>query len=291
MISSFRASAMRITLGAFPAFSRRSANAASTAPSSPAAYAPRYNTRRTADRPPPIKRFPFQRPLSRFTGATPTKAATCSREMVPNSGNSANSVRLVTDRDARDRLQQLHLWPSRPTRLDRRRQFPVGLPDLLVQHPQDRLVTPTHRPIRRRQPVRSIVRISINWFRRATNACNSWASAPANGRTGGRTRSANCANTSASNSSVLARRPNAPAKSRTCLGLTRLTGRPFREGRDHRAFVPPVASMTTSVGANGSNHATSAAIPSGVLSKRRAAPSGRRCVSSDPLETSMPTNR
>src|SRR5438552_1188655 len=55
-----------------------------------------YSTARTAARPPQQVRAPRRVPLSRFSGATPTKAAICLRSSVPNSGRSASRVRLNT---------------------------------------------------------------------------------------------------------------------------------------------------------------------------------------------------
>lgn len=42
-----------------------------------------YKTLRTSERPPQIWRFPCNRPLSQLKGATPTKAATFLRSIVP----------------------------------------------------------------------------------------------------------------------------------------------------------------------------------------------------------------
>jgi hypothetical protein len=51
-----------------------------------------YKTERTSARPPQTDRFPLYWPLSRLSGATPTKWATSRRFSDPSSGNPASSV-------------------------------------------------------------------------------------------------------------------------------------------------------------------------------------------------------
>src|SRR5579883_1549319 len=55
-----------------------------------------YRADRTPARPPAIARAPDHRPLSRATGATPTRAAIRFRDRVPSSGSSVSRVRLTT---------------------------------------------------------------------------------------------------------------------------------------------------------------------------------------------------
>lgn len=52
--------------------------------------------RRTGARPPQTRRLPLSVPLSRASGATPTRAAICLRGSVPSSGSSPMRVRLRT---------------------------------------------------------------------------------------------------------------------------------------------------------------------------------------------------
>ncbi len=72
----------------------------------------------------------------------------------------------------------------------------------------------------------SAVSISTSCRRRARIAASAWVCSSGRGRGSGRMTSAKCANVWASNASVLASRPVALAKSRTCRGLTTTTGTP-----------------------------------------------------------------
>ena len=96
MMSSFRASAMRITLGPSrplqPLRERLQHRVALLRRVRPQVQQLRTAAPTARDR----SACPLHSPLSRFTGATPASAATCSRVSVPNSGMSANSVRLTT---------------------------------------------------------------------------------------------------------------------------------------------------------------------------------------------------
>ncbi len=55
-----------------------------------------YNTRRTYERPPDVRRWPDDFPESLFSGATPTSLAISPRLSFPNSGNLARIVLMVT---------------------------------------------------------------------------------------------------------------------------------------------------------------------------------------------------
>ena len=82
------------------------------------------------------------------------------------------------------------------------------------------------RPVASGKRMRSAVSMSTSCRRRVTRAARACGPRRASGRGSGRTRSANRAKTWASSASVFARRPSARAKSRTCRGLTSVTGRP-----------------------------------------------------------------
>ena len=75
-----------------------------------------YNAFRTAGRPPQIRRRPRNWPLSQLNGATPTKAAIARRSSVPNSGNSASSVRAVI-RPMLGTLRRRSSWARQIARL------------------------------------------------------------------------------------------------------------------------------------------------------------------------------
>ena len=77
----------------FPAFTIRAWKLEMTGLHRMADMVAMYNTALTAARPPPIILLPWRLPLSQLIGATPIKADTCFRLIVPSSGNWANSVR------------------------------------------------------------------------------------------------------------------------------------------------------------------------------------------------------
>lgn len=73
---------------------------------------------------------------------------------------------------------------------------------------------------------RSATTMAMIWRRRASRAPRCSLAASGSGRNPGRVAAAKWAITAASIGSVLARRPSARAKSRTCAGLTTTTGSP-----------------------------------------------------------------
>ena len=91
---------------------------------------------------------------------------------------------------------------------------------------------------------------------------SSWVSASRNGRSGGRTAWAKCANTWASRASVLANLPVALAKSRTCRGLTTTTEKAAAVSEATTdTSNPPVASSTTAAGPRDCNRDARSLIP------------------------------
>jgi hypothetical protein len=80
-------------LAALPAARSRSRNARSGGLYRAADNAALYRALRTPARHPPTDRRPRRVPLSRATGASPTRAVTCLPGRVPSSGSSASSVR------------------------------------------------------------------------------------------------------------------------------------------------------------------------------------------------------
>ena len=75
MVNNFLMQATMMTLGGFPAFLRRSANALIVSLQRIAETAAIYKTARISARPPQMKRLPRCLPLSLASGATPVKAA------------------------------------------------------------------------------------------------------------------------------------------------------------------------------------------------------------------------
>src|SRR5215211_782546 len=174
-----------------------------------------YSTLRTDVLPPAIVLRPHIRPESRLIGATPTRAASWCRPMVPNSGTSARRVRAVTSpmpgtdfRSAsasRQTGEVLIAWPmswsTAASSFCRKRTWRSSLfaRCLSTTWPR-RLVS---------MPI-----ISMIWRRLPTSSARWLLSGSGRGRACGLTRSAKRAITSASSVSVLARRPMALAKSR-----------------------------------------------------------------------------
>ena len=72
-----------------------------------------YSVWRTVGRPPAIVRWPRQGPLSRLSGATPTRAAIWRRSRRPSSGSSAISVRAMIGRCRAPRSAGLGRAPGR----------------------------------------------------------------------------------------------------------------------------------------------------------------------------------
>ncbi len=93
--SSLRATAISATCFGLPTASRRARKAASWGSQRTAARAARYNALRTRGRPPAILRRARNCPLSRASGARPTKAAACLPLSCPNSGRSATKAQEV----------------------------------------------------------------------------------------------------------------------------------------------------------------------------------------------------
>src|SRR3954469_2215628 len=90
-----------------------------------------YSTLRTEVLPPAMVLRPRIRPESRLIGATPTRAASWWRPMVPNSGSSARRVRAVTSPMPGTDFR-LGLAPNRRG-LDRLADVAVDLGELFVQ--------------------------------------------------------------------------------------------------------------------------------------------------------------
>lgn len=95
MVRSLRATAMIATSLGFPAARSLSRNRLSSGLKRAATIAPMNRTRRTLDRPPPMKLLPRHWPDCRVHGARPARAAICRRSSDPSSGSSAISVRAI----------------------------------------------------------------------------------------------------------------------------------------------------------------------------------------------------
>ena len=229
-------------------------------------------------------------PLSRLNGARPASAAICLRLSIPSSGRCTSSVLEST----------LPTPGTERSNSSRSRQRGVS---------RIKLASSSSKPARRFSNHRmcssilrcktfgallrrffSAVNISTNWRRRVTSASSAWACSVGNGRAAGRTASPKRASTSASRRSVLASRPVARAKSRTCLGLTIATAIPVAASALATGVSkPPVASrMTRSAGASCLSNCW---IPTSSLATEKATPADPMNTSSATLATSIPTNR
>ena len=253
------------------------------------AAAPRCSTptHRRA-RPPAMNRFPFQRPLSRFTGATPTKAAATSL-----AGQRAQLRQVRQQRPARPPgpipgidCNNLRPWPSTPD--SPRSPGPTPRPPSRSPSPERRRIASMLRRTERPAVVQPVRLHRASRLRTGCvgppAACNSWVWAPASwaapvvahplGEFGQRTW--------ASNASVLgasAQRPRqeVPLPAWGSPGSPEGLQSKSRDGGSAR--YPPVASITMSVGANGSSHAIRAVMPAGdVVEPGVRCLSGPRCV-------------
>ena len=123
-----------------------------------------------------------------------------------------------------------------------------------------------------------------------TRSLSSASSSLGRGLGSGLTPSAKRASTSASMASVLARRPRAFAKSRTCRGFTTDAAKPSScSMRAARSSRPPVASSTTRSGRTRFSMDDSSPTPATRFENRNASPAGRTKTSSQSPDTSIPT--
>ena len=250
-----------------------------------------YKTERIAARPPQIIRFPRNKPLSRFKGATPTSAAISLRFRVPSSGRLDKSVMESTG-PTPGALRKISSF-SRQTGLFLRR-FCKSL-SILFRHFSNQAILVwmslrVHRGAEVNRFFSTVIMPTI-WRRRVINAANFWASWSLRGRNSGRTASPNLAIRWASITSVLASLPVALAKSRICRGLMTTTGKPLSANIATAAVSnPPVASRTTRFGKNCFTKSTTHDMPSSLLEKLINSPVGLTATSNFFLETSIPMN-
>jgi hypothetical protein len=140
-------------------------------------------------------------------------------------------------------------------------------------------------------PIQLAVTIWTSCCRRFTNAFKARVSGSASRVGGGFITSAKCASTSASITSVLARRPLARAKLWTCRGFSKATAIFFVSSRSNAAIsYPPLASKTTSSGFERSSIRIRRAIPGRSLETCARFPLGLKATSKQSRETSIPTN-
>ena len=202
-----------------------------------------YNAVLTRDLPPQMQRCPLNAPLSRLKGATPTSAAICRRLSLPSSGSNASMVLARTGpapgtpwmSSLFSRHSGRHcmaLFRSRSTSFRHRsRKAITAWMFSLTCSPADL------------SRFRSAVIISTSCRWRFKSASSSRVFSSRTVRGSGRTDCAYRAITNASMLSVLARRPRALAKARTCRGLTTASGNPApastcskRRSRPTRSF-------------------------------------------------------
>ena len=250
-----------------------------------------YKTERMLARPPQIFRFPRNKPLSRFKGATPTRAAICFRFKVPNSGRLDKSV-IESTGPTPGVLRRISFF-SRHTGLFLRRL--LRSLSAFMRHFSNQAIWfwMSLRVQEVAEPSRffSAVIISTIWRRRVISASNFWVSWSLRGRISGRTASPNLAITWASIASVLASLPVALAKSLTWRGLITTTGKPFAANIPTDAVSnPPVASRTMRSGDSGFMKSTMSDMPSSSFEKLKISPDGLTATSNLSLETSIPTN-
>jgi len=249
-----------------------------------------YKTARPAGLPPQMVRLPRHAPLSRFNGATPTRAATWPRFRLPNSGKCVSNIEDSTG-------------PT-PGTLCTRSSLARHMGDwriiFLMSLSRSSICFLSHRmwfwicgrillgAVRRR--FRSAVTMCESWRRRSTNPRNSRVSSSGKGRTGGLMASLNRARTKASMESVFADLPVARAKLRTCRGLTNETGNPAScSSMATNVSYPPVASNTTPEGSANVTCSTSAAMPSASLEYWVTSLTGFVATTNSVDETSIPT--
>ena len=243
-----------------------------------------------ADLPPHTERLPRNAPLSRFSGATPTRAATWPRFRLPSSGRWVSSVQEST-RPTPGTLRSRSSWARHMG--DERISSPMSLSRSSICCLSQRMCSWIRRPTRLdagRRRFRSEVSISNSCRRRSTRARNSRVSSSGRGRTGGLTASANCASNRASMASVFASLPVARAKLRTWRGLTNDTGKPTSSSSPAIGISnPPVASNTTPDGPRGTISSMIVAMPRVSLAYRFTSPLGRTPTSRWAADTSIPT--
>ena len=240
--------------------------------------------------PPDTERLPRNAPLSRFSGATPTSAATWPRFKLPSSGRCVSNVEESTG-PTPGALRSRSSWARHMG--DERIRLAMSLSRSSACCLSQRMCSWMRERTRleaRRRRFRSDVTISNSCRRRSTRARSSRVSASGRGRTGGLIASANWANTWASMASVFASLPMARAKLRTWRGLTNDTGRPANSSSPATSISnPPVASSTTPEGSRGTIWSMIEAMPSGSLVYCLASPVGPIATSSCLAETSIPT--
>ena len=248
-----------------------------------------YRAERTAVLPPHTERLPRNAPLSRFNGATPTRAATWPRFRLPSSGRCVSSVEDSTG-PTPGTLRSRSSWGRHMG--DERISLLMSLsrPSICcLSHRMCSWMRGLTRLVAWRRRFRSDVTISSSCRRRSTRARSSRVSSSGSGRTGGLIASANCASTWASMASVLANLPVARAKLRTWRGLTNDTGRPATSSSPATNISnPPLASSTNPQGSRGTSLSIIAAMPSASLLYCRPSPVGRIATSNCLAETSIP---
>ena len=144
----------------------------------------------------------------------------------PNSGRLARRVVLTTGPTPGALLRRSSFSRHRGLSPDHPGEIPVGLFEIALQPLDVGEDSPAHGLADPSRLFLSAVSISTIWRRRARTADSSWLFSSGRGRGVGRTTSAKWARIWASRVSVLASRPVALAKSRTCRGFTTATGRP-----------------------------------------------------------------
>ena len=249
-----------------------------------------YRGERIAVLPPHMERLPRYLPLSRFIGATPTRAATWPRFKLPSSGRWVSRMEESTG-PTPGTLRSKSSWARH--RGDERINPVMSLSRSSICCLSHRMCSCNKGRTRLeagRRRLCSEVSISKSCSRRSTRARSSRVRSSGRGRTGGLIASANSANTWASMASVLASWPLAWAKLRTWRGLTNDTGSPASSSSlATNVSYPPVASSTTPRGSRGTSWSTIEAMPSASLVYCLASSVGSIATSSCLDDTSIPT--
>ncbi len=222
-----------------------------------------YKAARMVGLPPQTDRLPRYAPLSRLSGATPTRAATWPRFRLPNSGRFVSNIEESTGPTP----GTLCISSSRARHMgDWRIILSMSLSrssTCFLSHRMCLWIWGCTRLEAVRRRFRSEVTICSSWCRRSTRPRSSRVSSSGSGRTGGWITAANCASTWASITSVFADLPVARAKLRTCPGLTSDTANPANcSSTATNVSYPPVVSNTTPEGFTDAAYSTSAIIPS-----------------------------
>ena len=166
-----------------------------------------YRAERMAVRPPETERLPRNAPLSRFIGATPTRAATWPRFKLPSSGRCVSRIEESTG-PTPGTLRSRSSWARH--RGDERISPVMSLSRSSICCLSHWMCSSTKGRTRLeagRRRLRSDVSISKSCRRRSTRARSSRVCSSGSGRTGGLIASANSASTMASMASVLASWP------------------------------------------------------------------------------------